>query len=169
MEIWDLYDRDRRRTGKTHIRGELIPAGYYHLAVHVWIRNSKGEYLISKRSDGKKSYPGFWECTGGSALVGEESIDAALRECKEEVGVELDASRGRVVYSKFRDVVDGKIFRDLMDVWLFEYDGEVSLSRATCDEVSEVHWMSVERITELFESGGFVPTLEYFFTEVITR
>ena len=47
MEIWDLYNELREVTGKEHIRGEEIPEGYYHLVVHVWIKNKKGEYLIS--------------------------------------------------------------------------------------------------------------------------
>ena len=38
MEKWDLYTKHREKTGKEHIRGEKIPEGFYHLAVHVWIR-----------------------------------------------------------------------------------------------------------------------------------
>ena len=53
-----------------------------------------------------------------------------------------------------------------MDVWLFRYDGEVELANATTDEVAEVRWMTREEIMEIYASGGLVPTLEYFFTEV---
>ena len=41
MEIWDLYTELREVTGKEHIRGEVIPEGYYHLVVHVWIKKKK--------------------------------------------------------------------------------------------------------------------------------
>lgn len=47
MELWDLYTKDRVLTGETHVRGQPLPAGRYHLVVHVWIRNAKGQYLIS--------------------------------------------------------------------------------------------------------------------------
>lgn len=53
-----------------------------------------------------------------------------------------------------------------MDVWLFDYDGEVDLNNATTDEVVQVAWMDREQIKELFEQKMFVGTLEYFFTEV---
>jgi len=53
-----------------------------------------------------------------------------------------------------------------MDVWLFEYDGEVDLSNATTDEVAQVAWMDRKQIKELFDADMFVDTLEYFFTEV---
>ena len=44
-----------------------------------------------------------------------------------------------------------KIFNDMMDVWLFKYDGEVDLGNATKDEVIQVTWMKREQIKELFE------------------
>ena len=53
-----------------------------------------------------------------------------------------------------------------MEAWLFEYDGEVSLSNATTDEVAQVVWMKPKRILELMETKQMVGTLEYFFTEV---
>ena len=49
-EIWDLYNENRELLGKDHIGGEQLPIDGYHLVVHVWIRNSKGQYLISQRS-----------------------------------------------------------------------------------------------------------------------
>ena len=90
MEIWDIYDGSRRKTGRTAVRGERLGEGEFHLVVHVWIVNGKGEYLITKRSP-NKPFPGMWECTGGSALAGEDSLGAALRETKEETGITLNA------------------------------------------------------------------------------
>ena len=60
-------------------------------------------------------------------------------------------------------------FGDIMDVWLFEYDGEVNLDNATTDEVAQVAWMNKAQIKELFEQKMFVETLEYFFAEVEKR
>lgn len=86
MEKWDLYTRNRELTGREQIRGEAIPEGFYHLVVHVWLKNKQGQYLISKRSADRPTYPLFWECTGGSVLLGETSLHGAAREwLKEEV------------------------------------------------------------------------------------
>lgn len=71
MEIWDLYNQDREIVGLDHVRGSEIPQGYYHLVVHVWIKNSKDEYLISQRSADRPKFPLKWECVGGSAIKGE--------------------------------------------------------------------------------------------------
>lgn len=164
-EIWDLYNENRELLGRDHVRGEQLPIDGYHLVVHVWIRNSKGEYLISQRSANRPTYPLMWECVGGSVVKGEDSLQGAIRETKEEVGIDLEPSNGQVLFTKTRKIIEGKIFNDIMDVWLFEYDGEVDLSNATTDEVAQVAWMNREQIKELFEQKMFVDTLDYFFTE----
>ena len=166
MEIWDLYRADGTPAGKDHVRGEELPDDLYHLVVHVWIKNARGEYLISQRAQNRPTFPLMWECVGGSVIKGETSVMGAMREAKEEVGVYLLPENGKVVYSKTRKFVNGKKFNDIMDVWLFTYDGEVSLANATTDEVAQVLWMTREEIEELYAEKKLVPTLEYFFSEV---
>lgn len=165
-EIWDLYNENRELLGRDHVRGEQLPTGCYHLVVQVWIRNSRGEYLISQRSANRPTYPLMWESVGGSVVKGEDSLSGALREAKEEVGVDLLPENGRLLFTKTREIIGGKIYNDILDVWLFEYDGAVDLANATTDEVAQAAWMNREQIRELFEQKKFVSSLEYFFTEV---
>ena len=87
MEKWDLYNAKREKSGITVCRGEIIPKGLYHLSVSVWIVNQQGQYLLSQRHP-KKQYPLYWECTGGSVLSGETSLQGAIREVKEELGIQ---------------------------------------------------------------------------------
>lgn len=163
MEVWDLYNEHRERTGRSHIRGDAIPDGYYHLVVHVWIGNSRGEYLISQRSENRPTFPLLWECVGGSVLQGEDSRAGALRETREEVGLPLSPEDGTLIRSGIRNEVNGVRFSDILDVWLFHYDGPVDLENATTDEVAQVRWMNKEQIRLLYERGELVPTLGYFF------
>ena len=164
-EIWDLYNENRELLGKDHVRGEQLPIDGYHLVVHVWIRNSKGQYLISQRSANRPTFPLVWECVDGSVVKGEDSLQGALREVKEEVGVDLLPEKGQVILSDIKKIEFGKVVNKIVDVWLFEYDGEVDLSNATTDEVAQAAWMNREQIKELFDANMFVDTLEYFFTE----
>ena len=160
MELWDLYTRDRHPTGETHIRGKKLPPERYHLVVHVWIKNSRGEWLISQRAASRPTYPLMWECVGGSVTSGEDSLTGAIREAKEEVGVDLDPTQGRLVNSTVREH-----FQDLKDVWLFLYDGLIDLRNATTDEVADMRWMTVEEIRQLYDAGKLVHTLSYFFDD----
>ncbi|MBQ7774700.1 MAG: NUDIX domain-containing protein [Lachnospiraceae bacterium] len=168
MEIWDLYNREREVIGE-HVRGTELPKNGFHLVVHVWIKNGRDKYLMTQRSKDKATFPLMWECVGGSVLKGEESIQGALRELKEEVGLELDAIAGELLFTKWRGAVEGKRYNDIVDVWLFEYDGDVLLENATTDEVAQVRWMSREEIYGLFQDNKIVHSIKdltYFFNEM---
>lgn len=166
MEVWDLYNEKRELVGIDHIRGTELPEDCYHLVVHIWIKNSKGQYLISQRSANRSTFPLLWECVGGSVLKGESSLEGAKREVKEEVGIDLADIEGKIVFSKIRGVINDKKFNDILDVWLFEYDGIVSLEQATTDEVAQTKWLYPEQIKEICNSKQLVSTLEYFFDKI---
>lgn len=86
-EIWDVYDTNRNKTGKTVERKNVVlKKGEYHIVVTAIILNEKNEILISKRAPYKK-YGEMWECNGGSVVAGETSIEGVLREVKEELGI----------------------------------------------------------------------------------
>ena len=161
MELWDLYDAFRIPQGKTHVRGTPLPPDGYHLVVHVWIHNKEGKFLISQRSANRPHDPLKWECVGGSVVAGEDSLTGALREVREEVGITLDEDEGQIIYTNTRGIVDGKRYNDHLDVWLFEYDGEVDLSLATTDEVAQVKWLSMQEIKALYQNGEMPKGLEY--------
>ena len=118
---------------------------------------------MSQRDRSRPTFPLLWECPGGSVTAGESSLEGAIREVFEEVGVSLHGESGRVVFSRVRKDIGGKRFNDIMDVWLFHHDGEASLEDATTDEVSTVQWMTRKEIKSLWENGMLVPTLTYFF------
>ena len=162
MEIWDLYGKNRKKLGVTHTRGEPLPENGYHLTVHVWIKDDNGRFLISQRSRNKSTYPLLWECVGGSVLAGEDSLQGALRETKEEIGLSLSPEKGKIVSRIVRGVIDGKRYNDILDVWLFNYNGEVDLSLATTDEVEDIKWLTVDEILKLDGDGKFVEGLKYF-------
>ena len=126
----------------------------------VWIKNSKGQWLISQRAASRPTFPLMWECVGGSVTAGEDSLTGAIREAKEEVGVDLEPEQGKRVNTTIREH-----FQDIKDDWVFVYDGEIDLRKATTDEVADMRWMTVEEIRALFEAGELVHTLGYFFDD----
>ena len=168
MELWDLYTENRIKTGETHIRGNPLPKDRYHLVVHVWIKDSKGRYLISQRSKTRKVNPLKFESTAGAVLKGENSLQAAIRETKEELGIDLNSSMGKLIFSEVRKELDGIVFNDIKDVWLFNYDGEADLKNATTHEVASAKWMTIDEIYELYDSGEMVSKRTDCFDKVIS-
>lgn len=86
MEYNDVYDKDRRLTGQTHIRGTRWKPGEYGLVVCVWVYDGEGNLLLTRRAP-EKSFPGTWENSGGAAKAGETSRQAIARELFEETGI----------------------------------------------------------------------------------
>ncbi|MCH3907402.1 MAG: NUDIX domain-containing protein [Sphaerochaeta sp.] len=149
MEIWDIYDRNGLKTGRTIERGAQCQNGEYHKAVHVCLFNSKGSLLIQKRTANKEAWPGLWDVSsGGSVLSGEESRDAAGRETKEELGVEIVFDRPALtMYSSKRSMTStwSSVILHVMKVKLQE------------SEVAEVRGANERDIREMIKDGSFIP------------
>ena len=78
-EVWDVYTKDRRLTGKTCLRGEqgTLSEGEFHMWVMVWIKNAKtGKYLVSQRSADKDTDPLKWKTVAGHAVRDESRKDS---------------------------------------------------------------------------------------------
>lgn len=90
-ELWDLYDRKRMPLGKTHVRGEKLNDGEFHIVVDIMSVNKEGKILITKRHH-DKPYGGKWEVSGGSVVAGETSVCGAVRELHEETGLKAEVS-----------------------------------------------------------------------------
>ncbi|MFD1851705.1 NUDIX hydrolase [Oceanobacillus bengalensis] len=153
MERWDLYDINRKKLGRTHERGVQLPQGSYHLVVHVWIQNDKGEILLSRRHP-EKHYGNLWECTGGSVLAGENSFEGALRETKEELGLELDPSLGKFLCSEVRADFHS-------DQWFFKSNATLENLFLQKEEVIDAKWVDRFTYDKMLEDNEIVPTLHY--------
>jgi mutator protein MutT len=91
MEYNDIYDQDRKLTGRIHRRGTPWKSGEYGLVVCVWIHDGQGRLLLTRRAKGK-SFAGTWENSGGAAKAGETSRQAIARELFEETGIRAEES-----------------------------------------------------------------------------
>lgn len=103
----------------------------------------------------------MWECVGGSVIKGEDSRQGALREVREEVGIDLQGRPGRKLLTRVR-----RQFGDILDVWEFECDGPALTESVPTDEVAQSRWLSRDEIAELYRNGLLVSTLGYFFADV---
>ena len=74
MEFWDIYDINKRPTGRTMKRNDwCLKDGEYHLTVLGVVARPDGTFLITKRVMTKAWAPGWWEVSGGAAQAGESS------------------------------------------------------------------------------------------------
>ena len=155
MEIWDIYNKNRVKTGKTVIRGgEELLDGEYRIVVFMAVFNFKGQMLIQQRQPFKEGWSGFWDITaGGSAVSGDTSQQAASRELHEEVGILVDFSDATPHFTINTD-------RGFCDFYLHQEDVDINSLQLGHDEVAQVKWATKEEIFSMIENGSFVPLQE---------
>ena len=142
MELWDAYDAEGRKLGATLVRGEPIPDGVYHLACDILIRHVDGTYLLMRRAP-EKVLGGKWEASAaGSALQGETALDCAMREVREETGVDCGT---------FTEV--GRIRSDAYHVHFVEFlcltDFPKDAIRLQDGETVAYRWMTKDELNAL--------------------
>lgn len=98
MEFNDIYDRNRNRTGRKHLRGTPWKKGEYGLVVCVWVCDGEGNILLTRRAP-EKSFAGTWENSGGAAQAGESSRQAIARELFEETGIRAEPKEFKLIGS----------------------------------------------------------------------
>ena len=98
MEYNDIYDKDRRPTGRRHIRGTPWRKGEYGMVVCVWVYDGKGNLLLTRRAP-QKSFAGTWENSGGAVQAGETSRQAIARELFEETGIRAQQDEFELIES----------------------------------------------------------------------
>ncbi len=145
MELNDIYDAERRLTGRLHQRGTPWKPGEYGLVACVWVYDGRGNLLLTRRAR-EKSYPGTWENSGGAAKAGETSRAAVARELFEETGIRapeedfelIDSARGRDTFFDFYCLERRVALRDIV---------------LLPGETDDVMWASFDRVHAMIRRG----------------
>ncbi len=148
-ELWDLYDENRNPVEALHERGKDLPENRYHIVVDIWTVNREGKILIDQRHP-DKHFGLQWECTGGSVLAGESSLEGAVRELGEELGLFIE--------QKHLQKIDTVRVKDrFVDTYLNITDAKVSDLVLQETEVVDAKYVSFEELIQLWEKGMFSP------------
>jgi len=148
MEKRDLYDKDRKLTGEKIYKSEEIPKGKYIIVVLVMIQNSKGEFLIQKRS---KRKGGKYAATGGHVKTGQTSAQGMIEEIQEEIGLTVKQEELELIYSSRED--EAQVFFDL---YYMKKDIEITDLVLQKEEVELIQWNTIEEIDELIKKDMFL-------------
>lgn len=141
-EVCDIYDFQKRVTGKTFIRTNLI-AESLGLCVHVCIFNDKKELLIQQRSETKKTAPGMWDFSvSGMVDSGESSSRGAERELKEELGITEKID--------FPPIITKVFFNTFNDYYFIKRNLNPKELHLQNSEVQKVKWASRKEVLEMW-------------------
>jgi len=154
VEMRDVLDENRQKTGALHRRGQPLGDGEYHLVVNVWIVNDAGEFLVARRTE-NKTYPLMWEAVGGSAVAGDDSLSTALKEAYEEIGIALDPANGQIFHTYRRK-------SDFLDTWLFRQNVDINDVKLLPEETCDAMWASEAQIRKMQAEGTFLSPPEFY-------
>ncbi|GAA1714045.1 NUDIX hydrolase [Brachybacterium phenoliresistens] len=144
-EIWDLVDRAGASLGRTHRRGDPLPAGSFHQVACVVAARADGTVLLTRRSAAKEGWPSMWELPGGSVLAGETAVQGARRELSEETGLEVGTGQLELIGRHTEQNAHVDLFLARVAA-----DADVRIDPV---EVAEAAWASPDRVRELLEAG----------------
>ncbi|MDI2588817.1 NUDIX hydrolase [Psychrobacillus sp. NEAU-3TGS] len=113
------------------------------VAVGGIVEDEQGNILLVK------THHGGWVFPGGQVEVGENLMDALIREIKEESGIDVAVSKLIGVYSntgihKFYDGVTDVPTKLMMDFICKPLGGEL----ATSEETSDSQWIAQEKVLD---------------------
>lgn len=148
MDNWFLYDENMALVKKEHPSTHPIPDGLYHLTIEVWTYNGQAFYL-TQRSMNKKYYPGYWECTGGSAIGSETTIQAAIREIKEELGITVNERDLKKMAQEVKD-------HHIVTVYILCIKDQVEFHLSE-REIIQGKWFTVQELESLHIDFNIVP------------
>lgn len=153
MEVRDLYDENKKITGKTIYPGKKVPKGSYYITVIVFIQNNSDEFLIQKRV---KKKDGKWATTGGHPVSGQTSEQGIVTEINEELGL-------NVVEKNLKLIKTIKTEDDFVDIYYLKENIDIKEIKIQKEEVEDVKWMTIGEIEKLIENGHFSESHAKFF------
>jgi len=163
MELIDILDKEGNKTGQTKNKDLAHRDGDWHRVVHVWIINSNQELLIQLRAPNKVNYPGHWDVSAaGHLATSENSAEAAVREIKEELGIDIDKNKlehlGTVINKRILNR-GNYLDNSFADIFLITMDLNPSTLKFEDNEVMKAKFVPFKELEKIINSGKekFVP------------
>lgn len=145
MELLNYYDENNENKLGTLEREKIHKNNLWHREITVWILNEKNQVLLQRRSPLKKNGANKFSLLAGHIGTEEKEIDAALRETKEEIGLEI----------KENDLILLDIYRNEQNnnncfsyTYLLKTTAKIEDMVMQEEEVSELKFISIEELEE---------------------
>lgn len=120
-ELIDVLDEDGNKIGKIETRAKVHEKGLWHRIIVVSFIDRNGHLLMQQRAFDKESNPGKWDVSAaGHVSSGQTSIEAAVREVAEELGIEITEKELKYIltYKNSRQIKENYIDKQIYDCYI---------------------------------------------------
>ncbi|MCA0131799.1 NUDIX hydrolase [Winogradskyella alexanderae] len=174
-EFIDIVSKTGDPTGKVALKSEAHKNGWYHNTIHLWLYTLNGQILLQQRSHKKLIYPLLWDVSvAGHIDAGESFIEAAIREAKEEIGLELIPSHLNKIGVKLHksSYNNGEVLDyEFHQVYIAQLTTDIEELKPQEDEVEALKLVNFNEFEELLsrseENSHFVSTNKPYYKFVI--
>ncbi len=157
-ELWQLYDEQGRPISSRGAAKKDIRTGLLHGAAHVWIwriKDGKTELLLQKRAITKNTWPDLWDISAAGHIdLGETPLEAAVRETKEELGLDIKENDLRFVAVTHANITapSGIIENEMKWIYIIRREEETSFNLQK-SEVEALEWKDLDEFkAEIFDA-----------------
>lgn len=145
MELVDVYNNRHEKMNYEKERKGLVD-GEYRLSCFIWVINDNDEILLQQRLADAKKMPNMWGTTAGGAKSSESSLDGAIRELFEELGISTFKEELEFIGSYKR-------INDFVEVWLCKKNVDLKNLVLEPSEVQDAKWFTVEEFEKMIIDG----------------
>lgn len=145
MELVDIYNNKHEKMNYQKER-KALEEGEYRLSCFIWVINDKEQILLQQRLASAKKMPNMWGTTAGGVLAGETSLEGAIRELKEELGITVNSDDMEFIGSNKR-------INDYVEVWLCKKEVDIGSLKIEPTEVQAAKWFNIYEFEEMIKKG----------------
>lgn len=147
QEFLDVVDEKNEVVGSAPY-DEVYSKRLNHRIIHVLIFNDKGEIFLQQRSAKKNFCPGHWVTSaGGPVQKGETYEQAAKRELKEEIGIQVPLT---LIHES---PYDHYKMRKFLQVFRGISEGPFNLNP---EEVAGGRWFSIADVRDMVKKNQLI-------------
>lgn len=169
-ELIDVLDENGNKTGEILTRKQIHEQGLWHKIVVIAVIDKKGNILMQQRSKNRVKNPLKWDVSAaGHVSSGQTSIEAAIRETSEEIGIDVkeEELKYAITYKENVKVEENYMDKQIYDCYIIEKERiDISSIKIQESEVEQVKLCNLKEFNEILESKNIMNRPE-FYKEII--
>lgn len=170
-ELIDVLDENGNKTGEIVTRKQVHEQGLWHRIIVVAIIDKDGHLLMQQRSKHKTKNPLKWDVSSaGHVSSGQTSIESAIRETQEELGIDINEEELQYVLTYKDDLKIQENYNDnqIYDCYIVQKDKiDIRDIKLQESELEQVKLCNLEQFKKFIENKSIVDRKE-FYEKIIT-